>query len=150
MDITENGENKRKIDGYKTFDPSVALNDFSVKFFNYFECHDWVMKKLHPDGFFCIHCGHRFDEETSKNLYQLKRVLCRNCKKYYSAKMGTILHHAWVSPAEVFIMAVLMALGIDNERIAKIINIHPDSIRLWRLRFESGKKEDMNEILNQY
>jgi len=130
--MIEHIENKGKIEGYKTFDPSEALNDFTLKFFNYFECHNWGMKKLHPDGFFCIHCKHPFDEETSKNLYQLKRVQCRNCKKYYSAKMGTILHHAWISPAEVFIMAVLIALGIDNERIAKIINIHPDSIRLWR------------------
>ncbi|MEK6812724.1 MAG: hypothetical protein AABX86_01260 [Nanoarchaeota archaeon] len=121
----------------KTFTTADAFQSFSANFLNNEICTRWLINRLHPDGAVCPHCQTKIiDETTLDNFANMSRCKCKSCNKWFSATVGTILHNAHLEPAEVYLLAVLLELKIDIKTIAKILGVHPGSIKNWKMKFE--------------
>lgn len=119
----------------KSFSASQAYQSLSADSFDEAVCRTWILKTLHPDGAFCPHCHSELTgESTIRNFWSMTYTTCRDCKKRFLATKGTVLYNTSLSMRQAFALAVLVALGIGNRQIAEIVSIHPDSVRLWRLR----------------
>jgi transposase-like protein len=124
----------------KSFLPADSLKAFNDTVLSEDACRRWFLGKLHPDGINCPRCKKEITSGTTvKNFWSMKRCLCNHCGKRFLATDGTILHKSRLSMTQVFALAILLALGIDNKSIAGIIGIHPDSVRLWRMRFDAHR-----------
>lgn len=139
MELTKILVNQEVTIKTKHFKPSEALNECNADFFSEDRCREWILKKLHPEGAYCPFCRNKItDETTLKNFWTLKRCVCKNCNKWFSATYNTIIHGSHLTMAQAFALAVFLALGIDNKQIAKIIGIHPESVRIWRSKFNAN------------
>lgn len=119
----------------KSFSAAEVLQSLTAKYFNEEACRQWILETLHPDGAYCPACKNKItDDITRNNFSAMRRCKCKHCGKWFSATVGTILHNSQLSMRQAFALAVLISLGLGNKQIAKIIGIHPDSVRLWRLR----------------
>lgn len=126
--------------GVKSLSPVDSLKALTSAVLTEDACRHWILSCLHPNGINCPQCKSRLtDETTVKNFWQGKRCHCKVCKKRFFPTDGTILHRSRLSMKQSFALAFLIALGVENKKIAEIVGIHPDSVRLWRLRFESNK-----------
>lgn len=92
------------------------------------------MKILHPDGAFCPYCHFELTNGSAEKFWAMQYTTCRACGKRFLATKGTILHNTSLSMRQAFALACLIALGLSNKQIAEIVGIHPDSVRLWRLK----------------
>ncbi len=119
----------------KNISVSKTLNSFTADILDEDRCRKFILDALHPDGIFCPQCRMRLqDERTVKNFYTGKRCLCKECGKKFFPTHGTVLHKSSLSMSQAFALAVFIALGASNKQIAGIVGIHPDSVRIWKMR----------------
>lgn len=118
----------------KSFSAAQALHALNADFFGEAACRQWILKTLHPDGAFCPHCQSAVSNISAAKFWNMQYMACRACGKRSLATKGTILHNSSLSMRQAFALACLIALGLSNKQIAEIVGIHPDSVRLWRLR----------------
>lgn len=130
MEVSGNIEVLRVCRGF-TVSEAVAV--FDAGFLNSSRCREWVLKQLHPGGVGCPDCGAAITE----GLSPFDRRKCKKCGKWFTALTGTFLHGAQLEPEQVFLLAVLSGLGVDKKEIARILGIHPDSVRLWQAKFRA-------------
>jgi transposase-like protein len=107
----------------------------------------WVLDQLHPDGLGC--CPGCYDQNlTARQLKTFReggRVKCPACNKFYTNRTNTILHSTHLTFNQVYFIAALLAFadrtGADRmaarREIARIIGIHPDSIKSWEKIFSA-------------
>ncbi|MEK6545761.1 MAG: hypothetical protein AABZ28_04450, partial [Nitrospinota bacterium] len=74
-------------------------------------------------------------------FWSLKRVYCRHCKKVFTALTGTMLNGIQMDLRSIFAMGVFIGLGADRNTIAKLLKVHPETVRIWERKFK--EMEDM-------
>lgn len=112
-------------------------DEFSVDFFDERACRMWILQRLHPEGVHCPRCGKAITNIRGiANFYELKRVSCKHCKKLFSALTGTFLNGAQINLRVLFLLAVFLALKIDKKEIARMLNIHPETVNVWSAKFK--------------
>lgn len=121
----------------KSFSTQQAADALSVAFFDEAVCRQWVLQALHPNGAFCPHCRAALKNESGVKFWNMQYTTCHACGKRFLATKGTVLHNTTLSMRQAFALACFIELGLSNKRIASIIGIHPDSVRLWRLKLDS-------------
>ena len=115
-----------------------AFKALSVHFLDEENCRAWILDKLHPDGACCPGCHRAIDEHRRlDHFFKGERLRCQGCGKYFSALTGTILNGAHLDMRGLFLLAVLSGAGISDKIIASKLNITRESVRLWRLKFET-------------
>lgn len=130
LEVSENIDKPRVCCG---FGASEALAVFDAGFLDVRRCREWVLKRLHPEGVHCPGCGAAIDPD----LNPLDRRRCKQCGKWFTALTGTFLHGAQLEPEQVVLLAVLSELDVNKKVIARILDIHPDSVRLWQAKFRA-------------
>ncbi|HBO84012.1 MAG TPA: hypothetical protein DD641_03380 [Deltaproteobacteria bacterium] len=105
-----------------------------------------VLKMIHPKGAHCPQCGKAIASDKGiSNFYELKRVFCKHCKKIFTALTGTALNGMQLDVRTFYLLAVFLALKIDRKEIARLLNIHTETVRLWELKFKAFEEiRDMN------
>lgn len=115
--------------------------EFSVDFFDEKACRMWILKRIHPEGPHCPRCGKAITNERGiANFYELKRVFCKHCKKIYTALTGTALNGMQIDLRTLYLLAVFLALKIDKKEIARMLDIHTETVRTWKAKFEAFEK----------
>lgn len=129
-------ENTENIRGCKFFKVSEILEVFNAEFLDEARCTEWILKRLHPEGAYCPACKSKIEDEiTLNNFWWLRRCKCKYCNKWFSAYSNTFLSNSHLSPQQAVLLAVLIAQAVPLKVIAKILEIHPDTVRLWQKRF---------------
>ncbi len=142
MNKEEHIEIERRI---KTFSPVEALEALSADFFDEQACRRWILKNLHPDGAHCPGCGAEIESEIMiKNFWETRRCQCQECGKWFTSLTNTILHGTQMDMRQIYLLAVLISLRVDDELIAKFCKISTGTVRLWKMRFMPEKKEVLN------
>ena len=115
-----------------------VFENFTVELFDERVCREWILNKLHPEGAFCPGCGKPIlSAKCLQNFWSLKRVFCKDCKKIFTALTGTMLNGIQMDLRTLFVMAVFLQLGADRKVIAKLLKIHPETIRFWEMKFKA-------------
>ena len=122
------------------FVPGDILKDFNADFLDDDYCQSWAMGKLHQDRLYCPECGDNVPERLMRSFWDCKRITCDRCGKYFTALTGTFLSGCHFSFREIVLLAFLLALGVPDKQIAKILKVSAESVRLWRLKFEAMEK----------
>lgn len=130
VEVTENIDISRVCRGFKISD---AVGVFDAGFLDSLRCREWVLNRLHPEGVCCPDCR----TDITEGLSPFDRRRCKKCGKWFTALTGTFLHGAQLDTEQVFLLAVLSGLCVDKKEIARIIGIHPDSVRLWQTKFRA-------------
>lgn len=131
----------------KYFTTRQAAAAFTSDFLDKEACRAWILKRLHQDAR-CPDCRAAVEGAASKqNFWAGARCICRHCGRKFMAVSGTFLQGSQLHFRQVFMLAVLINLqnsGLDIKRIASIIGISPDTVRIWIKKF-GGFEEDKVE-----
>ncbi len=131
-----------------------VIENFTVELFDERVCMEWILNKLHPEGASCPRCEKRIlSAKCLQNFWSLKRVFCKDCKKIFTALTGTVLNGVQIDLRTLFVMAVFMQLGVDRKVIAKLLKIHPETVRSWETRFkvwETMRKDNISDGAEAY
>ena len=115
-----------------------VIESFTVELFDERVCREWILNKLHPEGASCPGCGKPIlSAKCLQNFWNLKRVFCKDCKKIFTALTGTMLNGIQMDLRTLFVMAVFLQLGADRKVIAKLLKIHPETVRFWEMKFKA-------------
>ena len=117
------------------FSISFAAVSFGPKFLDEAECRRWVLARLHGSRACCPGCGAELSGKHADRFWEVRRVRCSGCGKKFSATTGTMMANTQLAFAQVFLMAVLLAKGLGNPEIGKVIGCDPETVRLWKMRF---------------
>lgn len=137
MKPSENTADSAEIRGPYGFTPAEALSAFSARFLDAEACRSWILARLHPAGQACPYCRRPIDDHRRLVRWNAgERIQCADCGRFFTATTGTILAGKHFDPAGVYLLAVLVGLGVDNHHAAAILQCSPETVRLWRHRFE--------------
>ena len=117
------------------FTPSDALEVFNANFLDYEFSRIWVLKRLHPDGAHCPGCAAPIPDHKLQRFWSNGRLACRKCGKYFSALTGTFIAGCQIDFRNLVLMAVFLALGVHDSKIATITGMSAENVRLWRRKF---------------
>jgi len=121
----------------KGFAIKELFESFNVGFLNEEICREWILKRLHPNIIKCPACDSIIvDVITLNNFWSLKRCRCKQCKKWFSAKVGTIFDNGQLTMSEIGMLAIFLYLKVPHKVIAEKLNMHPVSIGMWEKKFK--------------
>jgi DNA-binding CsgD family transcriptional regulator len=63
-------------------------------------------------------------------------VKCKLCDKWFTALTDTFLSCAQLNYRQIYLLALLLAIHKDNQTIADIMQVSPETVRRWRRKFE--------------
>jgi transposase-like protein len=131
--------------GINGFTPAEALDIFDISDLDSVKVRGWVYAKLHPTGFpSCPACDEYIQSDRALATYRDGgRVCCHACKKFFTNRTDTILHGSQLTFEQVYLIAVLSAFAdrtsadrsAAHREIARIVGLHPDSIKNWEKIF---------------
>lgn len=146
MEPTNNNTNIAGGPSIGFFTPGQALAVFDAGFLDFDKCRRWILTMIHGKQPVCPLCARPIDDEARlQRFWSGQRVMCRHCQRFFSATSRTFLSGCHMDFNEIYLLAVLLAAGLDNCRIANVLDCNPETVRLWRHRFsgmaELGKVE---------
>lgn len=116
------------------FTCAEALNALSPTLMDEDACRAWILQRLHPNGRHCPKCGEILI--NTRNFWAGLKCCCKACNFQFRPLSGSLFEGTHFSYRDIFLMAVLIALGINAPRIANILDIGSDTARLWIKRFK--------------
>jgi len=123
------------------FAPSDAAGVFSAEFLDEATCRAWVLRRLHPGDPRCPSCAALIvDATTLRNFWSGRRCVCKSCGSFFTATSGTFLQGVQLGYRKVFLLAVLadfMAAGLNVQRLAGVLGVSPDTVRIWIQKFKA-------------
>jgi transposase-like protein len=151
MDTLENIESI-KADNHKgillnrpgIFTPAELMKDFKAEFLDENYCRQWVLTRLHPGSPVCPGCQAIIEGVALQRFWEGKRIKCRECDKFFTARTGTFLDGCHMDFRAVILLAVFLSFGIHPGTIAKFLNCSSETVRNWE------KKYKANEVLHEY
>ena len=109
----------------------------SHEFLDEEKCRRWILQKLHPAGPFCPRCGAPIvGERVLNSWWNLRRVCCKNCGRYFTAAAGTMVNGININFRQVFLMAWCFSIGLKVSEIADLCQLHVDTAKVWRIKFK--------------
>lgn len=141
METTENTATAINPGTPATFTAADALAAFGPEFLDDGFCRDWVLRRLHPAGVFCPGCGVVIEGDNRlQRFWSGLRLTCPACGKFFTALTGTFLARSQQSFRELVLLAFLLEAGFSNTETARLVRNHPNTVRMWRLKFETLKE----------
>ena len=141
METTENTATASNLGKPATFTAADAHAAFGPEFLDDGFCRDWVLRRLHPAGVFCPGCGAAIvGDNRLQRFWSGLRLTCPACGKFFTALTGTFLARSQQSFRELVLLAFLLEAGFSNTETARLVRNHPNTVRMWRLKFETLKE----------
>lgn len=133
----------------RTFIPEDVAGIFDADFLDEDICREWILGEIYQDDeIACPRCRKPIKEMALQRFWEGRRICCRECGKFFSALTGTFLSGVHAKFREIILMAILLHFNVKPAEIARMIHVHPETIRLWILRFDAHRKIKMESILN--
>jgi transposase-like protein len=138
MELTENTANNQDSNTPCVFGPKDILQEIIAVFLDETYCRQWVLKKLHPGEPICPNCGIPISDETRlQRFWSGSRLNCRRCRMFFTALTGTFLAGSHFDFRETILISILLGFEIDNWKIAEVLDVTQETVRLWKKRFEA-------------
>jgi len=117
--------------------PQEAREAFSADFLDDEYCRQWFLSRYYPDGPRCPECKAPISKRSLQNFRSLRRFTCGSCGTQPRATKGTVLQDSPFTPKELFLLAVLIDLDVDDRQIARIVDVSKETVRTWREKFSA-------------
>lgn len=141
METTENRATATNPGTPAVFTAAETLAAFGPEFLDDGFCRGWVLRRLHPAGVFCPGCGAAIKGDNRlQRFWGGLRLTCPACGKFFTALTGTFLARSQQSFGELVLLAFLLEAGFSNTETARLVRNHPNTVRMWRLKFETLKE----------
>jgi len=116
---------------------SRVLSTFSAAFLDRSACRSLLVELLHPNGPTCPHCGRLVETEAQRQAFgEFRRLRCAGCGAWYTARTGTVLHGSGLDERQAVMIAVCLALGLDNQTAGRLVGVSPETVRQWRAKLK--------------
>ena len=108
----------------KAYRKGISLIDIVKRFDTEEKAEEWFIEQRWPDGIACLHCGSLNVRHVANRRPQPFR--CRDCRKHFSVKTGTVLHasniplHKW---AIGFYLYMTSLQGISSMKLHRDLGI---------------------------
>jgi transposase-like protein len=113
---------KKKAPG-KSFREGVSLLKIMKMFPDDATAEKWFIETRWPDGVACVKCGSMNVAERKRKEDKPRAYRCRDCRKDFSVKTGTLMHN---SPLGFQTWAVAIYLLITNLKGVSSMKLHRD------------------------
>ncbi len=124
----------------RAFMPADVLREFRAEILDEPWCRLWILKRLHGDLPRCPGCAVSIPEKSLQRFWMGARVRCDACGKFFTALTDTFLSGCHLSFQEVVMLAFMLSIEVPDKRIAELIEISAEAVRIWRHKFEAIEK----------
>ncbi len=128
-------ENTDIFDLQRSFTPRDLFKSFNPDFFDMEYCRRWVLDRIHPDGPRCPSCSGDLTPVSEKSFYDGRKVVCRHCKKRFTAMTGTFLSGTHLTYKEIVLVLLLFHLRVETTEIMKHASLSRDTLNIYRRKF---------------
>ncbi len=98
-------------------------------------CLRWLLQEIHGGRCACPECGQDLESERQAGAFRSeKRVCCKSCGRWFDYRTGTILSATTLSPREIILLSMLLAVGTPVREVAERLDLHETTVRDWRER----------------
>lgn len=98
-------------------------------------CLQWLLQEIHGGRCACPECDRELDSERQAAAFRNeKRVCCKACGRWFDYRTGTILSATTLSPREIILLSMLLAVGMPVREVAERLELHETTVRDWRER----------------
>ena len=94
-------------------------------------CRQYLLKRLHPCGLKCPHCGGMERYVVKKNTW-FEGYKCKSCWKYYTMLTGTVFDKTRQTAGKIVLLLRGFAKGESTARLSR--ELHTDRKHLLNLR----------------
>lgn len=123
-----------------------VLKCFGATFLDENICRSWITQKLHWFGEACPKCDAGVAPRLRPSFWAVKRIKCERCGVIFTALTGTFLSGTHLDYRGIILLSLLLALGVQDKEIARVVKISAESVRLWRHKFEAIEKMKAEDI----
>lgn len=140
----QDDEKSAKPSRAKIFHNEDVMHAMSGALLDESSCRKLILQMLWPDGAICPNCGTALTARSEQKFWTGERFRCQSCGTFSTALSGTFLSGSQFSFAEIVILAYSLSLTSWDRPIAEVLAVHPQTIKLWRLKF--GFIEKLREM----
>jgi transposase-like protein len=122
----------------RTFTPPDIGRVFNARFLDEVYCRHWILTAIHGEGpDTCPACHAALTGVVLQRFWEGRRIRCRACGKFFTARTGTFLDGCHMDFREVVLLAVFLHFRIHPREIARILKVSPETVRLWEIKFSA-------------
>lgn len=126
----------------KHFLPGDVFIMFSAEFLDADKCRDALLQLMHGWKSTCPRCCADIE---SPSFWEGKRTRCPACGKFFTAVTGTFINGTHFDFRTVFCLALFLEAGLSHKIIAQLLQISPETVRLWKMKFDAFKTIKKND-----
>ncbi|MBI4800326.1 MAG: hypothetical protein HY794_16665 [Desulfarculus sp.] len=93
-----------------------------------------LVELLHPGEPACPSCKTPVPERRRAGFLAWGRVTCPGCGRTYGPTSGTVMAGCNLDPRQVLLIALGLAMGLDNGALAGLAHVSSETARIWRAR----------------
>lgn len=122
----------------RMFTPGDVVRALGAWFLDGGVCRRWILGTIHGGGpVACPECHRALTDLAAQRFREGRRIHCRACGKFFTARTGTFLDGCHMDFREVILLAVFLHFKIHPREIARILKISPETVRLWEIKFNA-------------
>jgi hypothetical protein len=119
--------------------PLAILEAIGEAWLDSHSCQGWLLQQLHPTGPHCRWCGQAFASPAQVVTWQAGgRLHCQACSRWCTPTTNTGLHKSGLTPRRYVLLCLLALAGLDDRAIAQRLEVHPETVRRWRHRWQEA------------
>ncbi|MCK4620695.1 MAG: transposase [Desulfuromonadales bacterium] len=101
-------------------------------------CRAFLVRRLHPGGGRCPHCGVSLDGRQAESFAAGGRIRCNSCKRWSTWRTGTLFHRAALDERQLFLLLMLTSLHCSIDDISAVCRLSPDDAYHWQHRISEA------------
>lgn len=105
--------------------------------FDEVECRALVLGLIHTDGARCPNCGTQLDDVQSAAFFAGRKLSCKNCDAWFTARSGTQLEKGALSYQDIVLFAILGLPEAAPIYIAERLGLCRNTITNWQKRLSA-------------
>lgn len=106
----------------------------AVDLVNEEECRRFLVRRFHPAGAHCPHCGVVLPTAAADRFAEGGRLHCRDCGRWFTWTTGTVIEDSKLDVRQLVLLILLTFCHASAESIALATRLTPQSVRSWRRR----------------
>lgn len=119
-------------DDIKSAITGKVIDHFDAGFLDEARCREWIISLLHGGTMICPECGIPVRPAGLRRFWLGKRISCHACGKFFTALTETFLSGIHLDFRSIVLLILFIALGLDNNFIARRLNCSPETVRIWK------------------